>query len=83
MKPEDEPPKPRRSDILWIMAGLLAWGVFLAVGAIRVGGNHALWRGAIVFACTLAFLGLWWAAMFVRQRQVEAQANADDESAQT
>ena len=41
MKPEDEPPQPRRSDVLWIMAGLLAWGGYLAIGAVRVGGNHA------------------------------------------
>jgi len=80
MKPEDQPPRPRRSDYLWIMAGLLVWGVYLAVGAIRVGGSHAIWRGAIVFACTLAFLGLWWVAMFVRQRQAEANDAGEREA---
>ena len=77
MKPADEPAPPRRLPImLWIMIGVLVWGGYLALGAVRVGGNHAAWRGVIVFACTLAFLGIWWLALFVRQRQ----ARADDES---
>ena len=77
MKPEDKPPRPRRTDYVWIMAGLLLWGVYLAVGAIRAGGSYAAWRAGIVFACTLAFLGLWWVAMFVRQRQAEARAEEE------
>ena len=51
-----------------LMAALLVWGGYLAIGAIRAPGSHALWRGLIVFACTLIFLGLWAAALATRKR---------------
>jgi hypothetical protein len=54
-----------------IMVGLLVWGGYLALGAIRAPGNHATWRGLIVFGCTLAFLGLWAAALAVRKRRID------------
>jgi hypothetical protein len=50
-----------------IMLALLVWGGYLAVGAVRAPGNHAVWRGLIVFGCTLAFLGFWMAALAVRR----------------
>lgn len=49
-----------------IMVALLVWGGYLTLGAIRAPGNHAMWRGLIVFGCTLAFLGLWLAALATR-----------------
>jgi membrane protein DedA with SNARE-associated domain len=52
-----------------IMVGLLLWGGYLALGAIRAPGNHATWRGLIVFGCTIAFLVLWAAALAVRKRR--------------
>ncbi len=76
MKPDDDAPRPRIPVTLWIMVGLFVWGGYLAIGAVRVGGSLAAWRGFIVFTCTLAFLGLWWLALAVRQRR----ASADDES---
>jgi hypothetical protein len=52
-----------------IMLALLAWGGYLAIGAVRAPGNHAVWRGLIVFGCTIAFLGFWMAALVVRRRR--------------
>jgi len=59
---------------LWIMGFLLVWGGYLAIGALRAGGNHASARGLIVFACTLGFLVLWWAALSARKRRLEKDA---------
>jgi hypothetical protein len=52
-----------------IMVALLVWGGYLAIGAVRAPGNHATWRGMIVFGCTLAFLGFWMAALAMRRRR--------------
>lgn len=57
----------------WIMLGLLLWGGYLAIGAVWFGGTLALWRGLIVFACTLAFLGFWWLALLVREQSIRRQ----------
>lgn len=74
-------PKPRPVNwTLWIMLAVLAWGFYLAVGAILSGGNQPSLRGLIIFACTLAFLGLWGLALALRARRVAA-AEADDEEA--
>jgi hypothetical protein len=62
-----------------MMLALLAWGAMLALGTFlyRIqqagadgdGGQRALFRGLIVLACTLAFLGLWLAALALRKRR--------------
>ena len=61
----------------WLMLALLAWGCLVALGTFlyrinRLDGNdHAshlpLYRGLIVLACTLGFLGLWLLAMAFRK----------------
>ena len=56
----------------WIMLAVLVWGLLLAVGTFLFGGNHPLLRAAIVVGCTLAFLGLWLAALALRQRRVKS-----------
>jgi hypothetical protein len=44
--------------VIWaLVVALLAWGLYLAVGAFRF--NHDIWRGVIVFGCMAAFLGFW------------------------
>ena len=50
----------------WIMAAVLLWGLFLAAGAYRVGGEYAVLRAATIAACTVAFLAFWWTALAVR-----------------
>jgi hypothetical protein len=52
----------------WLMLSILAWGLLLAVGTFLFGGNQPVLRAAIVGGCTLAFLGLWAAALAVRRR---------------
>ena len=53
----------------WLMLSILVWGLILALGAYLFGGNQPLLRAAIVLGCTLAFLGLWMAALAVRRRR--------------
>jgi hypothetical protein len=60
---------PRRNLTTWIMLAILVWGAVLALGSYLFGGNHPELRAAIVLAATLAFLGLWWAALAVRRRR--------------
>ncbi|MFM8891826.1 MAG: hypothetical protein ACKOTB_09450 [Planctomycetia bacterium] len=58
-------PEARRPDgpagaemiIRWIMAALVVWGVFHAVGAWTL--NHDPRRALVVLACMAAFLGFW------------------------
>ncbi|MFN0017407.1 MAG: hypothetical protein ACKVP0_04050 [Pirellulaceae bacterium] len=46
--------------ILWvIMGGLLAWGLFLAVGTIVFPGKLAVYRALMIFGCTFAFVAFW------------------------
>ena len=51
---------PSPSRILWlIMGGLLAWGILLAVGTILYPGRLAVYRAALIFGCTVAFIAFW------------------------
>lgn len=43
--------------IRWIMAGIVVWGLFHAVGAWRL--NHDPRRLLMVLGCVAAFLGFW------------------------
>jgi hypothetical protein len=54
--------------VVLIMAAVLAWGTFLAVGAYHL--NHNPWRPVIVMACVLAFLGFWGLMLASRKRRV-------------
>jgi high-affinity Fe2+/Pb2+ permease len=52
----------------WLMLAVLIWGLLLALGTFRFGGNQPLLRAMIVVGCTLGFLGLWLAALAVRRK---------------
>jgi hypothetical protein len=54
----------------WIMLAVLAWGALLALGSYLNGGNHAVWRAAIVLGVTAGFLALWVGALAVRKRRM-------------
>ena len=76
---KDDVPEARPINwTLWIMLAVLAWGFYLAVGALRAPGNLQSLRGLIIFGCTVAFLGFWWVALVLRRRRLGAEA--DDEA---
>ena len=53
--------------LLWlIMGGLLAWGVFLAVGTIVFPGRLAIYRALIIFGCTFVFVVFWGLMLLLR-----------------
>lgn len=55
--------------VLWgIMLAVLTWGAFHAVGAYRF--NHNPWRGVVVMACVLGFLGFWAAMLQARKSRL-------------
>ncbi len=51
-----------------IMAAVLAWGVFHALGAVRLNGNP--WRAVVVLACSMGFIGFWWLMLAARRRRI-------------
>ncbi len=60
-------PRPERI-IRWIMMGIVAWGVFHAIGAWRL--NHDPRRMLVVLGCVAAFLGFWAAMLAARSRRL-------------
>ena len=52
--------------IAFVVVGILAWGVFHAIGAYRF--NHDPRRGLIVLACVLSFLAFWGLLLWNRAR---------------
>jgi hypothetical protein len=69
-EPSPAPPAPVNLT-RWIMLAVLSWGLILALGTYLFGGNQPVLRAAIVASCTLGFLGLWLAALALRQRRIE------------
>lgn len=49
--------------VRWIMLAILIWGTVLATSAFINGRSMVLERAAVVFGCTVFFLGLWWAVL--------------------
>jgi hypothetical protein len=64
----DTPTSDRIKIIRWVALGVLAWGVFHAIGAWRFNNNPL--RAVVVLACVAAFLGFWMAMLAVRQRRL-------------
>ena len=53
--------------LLWIiMGGLLAWGIFLAVGTIIFPGRLAIYRALLIFGCTFVFVAFWGLMLLLR-----------------
>jgi RsiW-degrading membrane proteinase PrsW (M82 family) len=62
-------PAPERMRIIrWVALGVIAWGIFHAIGAWRFNNNPL--RAVVVLACVGAFLGFWMAMLAVRQRRL-------------
>ena len=66
--PVSSPPADTVRIIRWVVLGVLAWGVFHAVGAWRYNNNPL--RAVVVLACVLGFLGFWMTMLAVRQRRL-------------
>ena len=58
-----------RSPLVWIMAGLTAWGLYLAVGSYLYGGPKAMLRAVLILGCTAVFLIAWMAVLSLRKRR--------------
>ena len=69
--PVSSPPADTVRIIRWVVLGVLAWGVFHAVGAWRYNNNPL--RAVVVLACELGFLGFWMTMLAVRQRRLSSR----------
>lgn len=69
-----------RQAFLLIALGVLAWGLFHAVGSFLGGGKlvHDYRRFLVVIACVVAFLGFWAAMLVSRSRRLAREAKRDD-----
>lgn len=65
---EPAQPDDRPKIIRWIVLGIVAWGIFHAVGAWQF--NHDPRRGVVVLVCVATFLGFWMTALAFRQRRL-------------
>ncbi len=57
--------RSNRQIMSWIVLGLVAWGLYLALGDYL--RNHNLLRSLVTVLCVAAFLAIWLAAMAVRR----------------
>ena len=65
----DLPQSQDRARIIrWVVAGIVVWGIFHAIGAWRF--NHNPLRAVVVLACVAAFVGFWMTMLAVRQRRL-------------
>jgi len=64
--PGPAPPAGAERLLRAIMLGIVAWGVFHAIGAWRL--NHDPRRMLVVLGCVAAFLGFWLAMLAARRR---------------
>ena len=69
--PVPSPPADTVRIIRWVVLGVLAWGLFHAVGAWRFNNNPL--RAVVVLACVLGFLGFWMTMLAVRQRRLSSR----------
>jgi hypothetical protein len=58
-------PRSNRQIINWIVAGLAAWGTYLAIGDYL--RNQNLLRSLMTMGCVAAFLAVWLIALTMRR----------------
>lgn len=67
----DLPQSQDRARIIrWVVAGIVVWGIFHAIGAWRL--NHDPRRMLVVLGCVAAFLGFW-AVMLASWRRARSR----------
>lgn len=64
-------PHQTRWLLILIMAALVGWGLFHALGMLWKGDAAAALRALIVLACVLGFLGAWLLALAQRARRIK------------
>jgi hypothetical protein len=67
-EPRNESSRAANLLLLVILVAVIEWGVAQAIGAYRFNSDPL--RGAMVLACTAAFIGLWMAALAARARRL-------------
>jgi len=70
--------RSNRQVVLWIGLGLVAWGLYLALGDYL--RNHNLLRSLVTVLCISAFLAVWFAAMAVRRWRNSGERNTDTDT---
>jgi hypothetical protein len=55
----------KRKIVFWIVLGIVAWGIVLAVGDYWA--NHDPRRPLIIMACVVLFVGFWMAMLRTRR----------------
>lgn len=70
-------PVPHQRVLWLIMGGLLAWGIFLALGTILFPGRLAVYRALIIFGCTFAFVAFWGLMLLLRGFRASGGEKAD------
>jgi hypothetical protein len=66
-----------RQIIPWIVCGLVAWGVYLAVGDYL--RNHNPLRSLVTISCVAIFLGVWLTALSIRRARRAADQEAESD----
>jgi drug/metabolite transporter (DMT)-like permease len=69
--------RSNRQVMLWIVLGLVAWGLYLALGDYL--RNHSLLRSLVTVLCVTAFLAIWLTAMAVRRWRSGRQRETDSD----
>jgi hypothetical protein len=76
---EDANDRTVRNPFRWafvaIMAAVLAWGIFHAVGAYRY--NHNPLRAVMVLGCVVGFLTFWGVMLASRRARLARQAKEE------
>ncbi len=70
--PQTSSPPGAERLLAWLMAALVVWALFHALGAWTL--NHDPRRPLIVIACMAAFLGFWLAMLSARRRRLARAA---------
>ena len=65
--PDDRHAPPPRLMIGLIMAALLVWATYLAIGAYYYNLNP--WRPVLVLGCMVVFVGWWLLLLWARSRR--------------
>ncbi len=64
---DPRPAMSQRTLLALIMGGLVAWSLYVAVGAYLY--NYNPWRVVVILGCASLFVGFWSLALWNRSRR--------------